>query len=432
MPGTRPEPAVHRTVEIERRQRSLRRRRTSLALGALFLVAGGVAACATITHVGKRAGGSTSTSTDGPTTTTTTTNPKVPRPPASYNVGLTTFHFTDPSRDTPNPGTGALQTGRVLTTEVFYPTVKGSPDAETANAAPASAFGPFPVIVFAHGFNTMPETYWPLLDSWVHAGFVVVAPVFPDENAETVTLYGGPEGAGGNGEDYDETNEPGDIAYVLGAFAMEAARGSGSPLAGVADMKEVALAGQSDGANVVAALAFGSAYEPFWRSMSPAPKAVAVLSGQAIFDGPGNNGSNTYSSGPTSPAVLQVQSIADSCNLGRFAADLYSYIDAGPVHFFETLTKAGHLDPYVGVTPWSTIVENVTTTFFKVELGWRSQGLSLASVEAAGTVPGDSSMTPPDESTFLDEPATQSCTFPPGVSPTIGPPSTTAAATSGS
>ncbi|NNN09190.1 MAG: chlorophyllase, partial [Acidimicrobiaceae bacterium] len=42
------------------------------------------------------------------------------------------------------------------------------------------------MIVFAHGYDVSPDIYSALLNSWVRAGFVVVAPFFPDEKASAV------------------------------------------------------------------------------------------------------------------------------------------------------------------------------------------------------------------------------------------------------
>jgi len=63
-------------------------------------------------------------------------------------------------------------------------------------------------VIFAHGYDVTPDTYAALLDAWVEAGFVVVAPVFPDENSMRSPLRGGT-----NTED-DIVNEPGDLAFV--------------------------------------------------------------------------------------------------------------------------------------------------------------------------------------------------------------------------
>ena len=43
--------------------------------------------------------------------------------------------------------------------------------------------GPYPLVVFGHGFAATPGLYAPLLDAWAKAGYVVAAPLFPAENA---------------------------------------------------------------------------------------------------------------------------------------------------------------------------------------------------------------------------------------------------------
>jgi hypothetical protein len=279
---------------------------------------------------------------------------------------------------------------RVLTTEVRYPTLQGSKGHETLGSPPATEEGPFPVIVFAHGYDLQPSDYQTLLDAWVRAGFVVVAPVFPDENTARVTALGGPGSVAGAEAENDVVNEPGDVAFVLRQFAAMDAPGSGSSLSGIADLSEVALAGQSDGANVVAALAYGSAYRSTWASISPEPRAIVVLSGQALYDGPGGT-VNAYSSTAASPDVLQVQSDADVCNGRAYAADLYGYLDNAPVHLFELLHGAAHLQPYMGrvagPNPYAPVVQRLTTLFFRLALGARSSHPSLASLIAAGTSP---------------------------------------------
>src|SRR5438067_11918700 len=44
---------------------------------------------------------------------------------------------------------------------------------------PADAFGRAPLIVFAHGYDSEPETYEPLIGAWASAGYVVAAPELP-------------------------------------------------------------------------------------------------------------------------------------------------------------------------------------------------------------------------------------------------------------
>ncbi len=303
--------------------------------------------------------------------------------PAVYNVGVATFDWKDTSRSTYNPlSPDSPIPGRVLTTQVRYPTVKGSASAETPNAAPATADGPFPVIVFAHGYDLSPDYYLPLIDTWVHAGFVVVSPIFPDENTVAVNRYGGPDSSGGVAAENDVINEPGDITFVLKQFDLAAEKHSGSVIAGVANTSDVALAGQSDGANVVAALEFGSAFAAERAELKVAPKAVAILSGQSLVTGA--SPPNTYSSSSTSPPVLQVQSDSDTCNGTQYAANLFGYLGDAPLHLFVYLHGATHLDPYQGVSPWAPTVEKMTTQYFELELGWNDKSLTAASLEATG------------------------------------------------
>lgn len=306
--------------------------------------------------------------------------------------------------DPANPN--ALESGRVLTTEVRYPTLKGNLAKETAGAAPAKAFGPFPVIVFAHGFGVSPGYYAPLLDYWVHEGFIVVSPVFPDESTAIVARLGGPNSTEGRNAERDMGNEPGDIPFVLGQFDQVTRKGTGNLLAGVAKTADVGLAGQSDGANVVAALEYGTSYAGYLKEMPAKPRAVAVLSGEEM--------GTSYAASAASAPLLQVQSDADTCNGASQAANLFDSLEGAPVHLMDILHGVPHLPPYVGGLD-SRVVERVTTTFFRLELGWRSHGLSLSSVVSAGSQPGVARMTSQaTPSTFASSPPQGSCgPFPP-------------------
>ena len=65
--------------------------------------------------------------------------------------------------------------------------------------------GPFPLIVFGHGFGVTPGMYIALLRAWARAGFVVAAPLFPGENPRAP---GGPTAT-------DLPNEPRDMSFVI-------------------------------------------------------------------------------------------------------------------------------------------------------------------------------------------------------------------------
>jgi hypothetical protein len=341
----------------------------------------------------------TTTSGDTGTTTSSSTAPVASR----FNVGITKFDWFDASRATVNGAEeGQPIPGRQLETEILYPTLKGSPGNEIPGAVPDTSNGPFPVVAFAHGFDVSPNYYSALLDSWVEAGFIVVAPYFPDESTATISKVGGPDSPVGLVDEEDIVNEPGDIAYVLGQFFSAVAGGEGPLVPGMARTNQVAIAGQSDGANAVAALAFGSAYSSILASMPAPVSAVAILSGEGtIYSGPtaipgAATTTNSFSSSASSPPVLQVQSRSDSCNPPADAAALFSTLSAAPVHLFETLKHAAHLQPYTdlipGPNPYLRVVTAVTIDFFKMEMHWRDAGISLSTLEQAASVPKVSSI----------------------------------------
>ena len=114
------------------------------------------------------------------------------------------------------------------------------------------------MIVFAHGYDVTPDTYAPLLDAWARAGFVVVAPFFPDEKASAVAAQHEANTEG------DLANEPADLVFVTSqVLAASAQRRPGCPiLHGLIRPSQVALAGHSDGGDAVAMLAFDHGKDP--------------------------------------------------------------------------------------------------------------------------------------------------------------------------
>lgn len=108
---------------------------------------------------------------------------------------------------------------RPLATTVYYP----------KNAA-----GPFPVVVFGHGFGGAPTAYSALLKRWAAAGFVVAAPAFPS------TSWGVAKP-----DLLDVVNQPADVGAVLSGLTSLA---SADSLRKIIDPSRAAVAGHSAGA----------------------------------------------------------------------------------------------------------------------------------------------------------------------------------------
>jgi predicted dienelactone hydrolase len=167
-------------------------------------------------------------------------------PPERHEVRQVEETFVDRTRVTPVNGTVAERPNRTLDTMVQVP----------------DGDGPFPLVVFAHGFGATVEVYEPLLREWAAAGFVVAAPRFP------LTYAGTPGGINGG----DVENQPGDVSFVIDRILAESKRSSGD-LAGVVDPDAIGVAGHSNGGITALGIIGNSCCR------DPRIKAAAVLDG---------------------------------------------------------------------------------------------------------------------------------------------------------
>ncbi len=292
-------------------------------------------------------------------------------PSAPFGIGVARCTFVDHTRNLLNYSTtptSVLSNERKLVTEIRYPTrsVAGEPN-PINGAVPVAKIGGYPMIVFAHGYDVTPETFAPLLDAWVRAGFVVAAPFFPDENRFAVAAQ-----HGANTED-DIRNEPADMTFVTRAILQASAgQSSGCPVAnGLVNASELGLAGHSDGATAVALLAYargdnlqGVSYASLRAGLNY--RAIVVMSGE-------EDGTQSYAVPASQPAFLNIQSAADQCNPIRNGVKLYNDIVQSNKWFLE-LHFAHHLPPFDGVdAPAYRVVASTSTRFFRITL----QGATL-------------------------------------------------------
>ena len=259
--------------------------------------------------------------------------PALGAPHGGYAVGTLTLTLVDRRR------TIRLRGGRTeprtIVTYVRYP-ARGVPaGAEVAAGPPAP--GPFPLVVFAHGFDVTPATYARLLTSWTRAGYVVAAPLFPLTNPHAP---GGPD-------ETDVVNQPGDVSFVISRLV--AASSVSRPLLGLIDPSHIAVAGHSDGAETALATAYSRR------------KRDARIRAALIFSGAEMSGIGGYSFAPHGPALLATQGADDTFNAPRFT-DAYFRTARRPKYLLRLL-GAGHLLPYTTEQPQLAIVEYVTRTF---------------------------------------------------------------------
>jgi len=282
-----------------------------------------------------------------------------PSKPVTFAVGLRVLHLADSSRTITLPS-GTTEP-RPLLTYVRYPALGPAAGTDVANAAPASAYGPFPLVIFGHGFAHTPALYQRLLQSWAHAGYVVAAPAFP------LTSQGAP---GGPNEE-DLVNQPADMSFLITSLLSESASPT-SPLHGLINPAQIAVSGHSDGGDT----ALAAAYEPGYRDKRVG--AAVILSGAEIPAG----GEFAFPAG--GPPLLATQGTADNINL---PATTYTYYAAAhrPKYLLK-LIGASHIPPYTYQQPQLTIVENTTIAFMDAYL--KHKPGALRRIAQVGQVPG--------------------------------------------
>lgn len=183
---------------------------------------------------------------------------------------------------------------------------------------------------------------------------------------------------GGSAPEADIWNEPRDVAFVLHELAPLVQR-PGSFVHSLLDLTRTAFAGQSDGADVMAALVYGKRFAPSRAELPVHPMAVGLFSGAELGDGV------VYASPSPAPALLSVESDTDYCNETQQATQLYNAVaGAARARFFLTLLGADHLGPYGGELPWSSAVNRVTTEFFELVLRPKNRPSSTALIEKTG------------------------------------------------
>ncbi len=280
-----------------------------------------------------------------------------------YTVGLRIVRLVDASRTITLPD-GTTEP-RPLVTEVFYPVLGPAGAAATPSAAPASGEGPFPLVIFGHGYDVTPKLYARLLEAWARAGYVVAAPVFPLENAHAP---GGPD-------ESDLVNQPADMRFVISSLLSLGQSGSGA-LSGLIDPSAIAVTGQSDGGDTALAVAYDARYR------DPRVGAAVILSGAEIPA----LGSFTFP--PGGPPLLAVQGTADTVNPPSETEAFFAA--ARPPKYLLRLIGAEHLRPYSAEQPQLTVVERVTTAFLDRYLKHDASG--PARMRSAGTAPGTATL----------------------------------------
>jgi predicted dienelactone hydrolase len=192
-----------------------------------------------------------------------------------HAVGTRPLELVDETRPTTGSADASALPERTLPTDVYYPAA-----APGGLEAPA-AVGPFPLLVFAHGFMGDKNNSAGLARLLASHGHVVAAIRFPRTHLGT---------AGGVVFE-DVRYQPGDVRFVIDTFVTASAT-PGDPLNGVVDPEAVILLGHSLGAFTV-----------MLAGLHPSERHAAV-GGVILLAGSGCHLPTTTFDGPELPLLL--------------------------------------------------------------------------------------------------------------------------------
>lgn len=282
-----------------------------------------------------------------PPTTPTTTPPGPP-----FALGVTRLTVEDLTRGTMARGPTPARSSRTIPLTIYYP-VAGRADAPLAENAPAAA-GPFPLMVFAHGYSITAADYEPVIRDLAAGGFVVVAPDFPVASL----VFPGPASQA------DLPNQPGDVSFVIDVMTDPA---TVPPLlqGRIAPVK-VSIAGHSDGGVTAAAVTGNSC------CIDPRIGAAASYAG--------DQGGGLFRTGqwfqPGAPPQLFIHGTADRDVPYSFSEKLYA--DTVVTKMLVSIPGGVHWDPFVS-GPERAAVVKLTLDFFRAHvLGDQAAAARLA------------------------------------------------------
>ena len=248
-------------------------------------------------------------------------------PTTTHQVTELTQTFVDHSRRTPAVAAahvGAAPT-RTLVTTIWVP----------------DGPGPFPLVVFAHGYGANPRVYAPVVRPWAEAGFVVAAPAFP------VSSHGGPGYAG----IVDAANQPGDVSFVITKVLALSHRAG--PLHGKVDPARIGVGGHSLGAITTLGVVERSCCRD--RRVD----AAISISGTPLLRG-------TDFAGKAPPLLLVHGDHDPTVN---YAGSSSSYVRASPPKYFLTVLGGLHGDFLGGYrTPAVPVVARTMLDFWNAYL----------------------------------------------------------------
>jgi predicted esterase len=272
-----------------------------------------------------------------------------------YGVGMRQLELHDWSRGIAPYGEFPGSDVRTIPTTVFYPVWEVPHSGVYPGHVPYSAGGPYPMVLFVHGFGVDWQFYTPLLERIASAGYVVVAPTYP-------LLSGWPAGPTDTLE-WDEHFT--DTSFVISAMLQS--NESDPSFRGLIDPKRIGTVGHSDGA-VIAYGAGEQAYRTDARVRSVVSYAADLAYADGLYQASGR-------------PFLHFFSEFDEYNLYPAAIN-YDRAYLQDPHWSITLWGSSHAGPYVDPSdPRFDLVAVTTIDFLNGTLKGHPESLIYMAME---------------------------------------------------
>lgn len=358
--------------------------------------------------------GSAATTTTRPTASTTTV-PAKPDPAYAnrgpHQVGVRTIALDDGRRVViwyPATAEAAGQPSELFDiASLLSPTLQAQIPAELRpqyeidahpGAAPDTEDGPYPVVLFSHGFAGFPEQSADLVVHLASWGFVVIA---PDHVERSLSGLLGTAAAG-----VERRDDPEVLSASLDATIADSKNG-GSPLASMLDLEKVAVAGHSAGAYAAYREASSEPRVKAFISYSlgtgqpdaqgkvpevPIPKVPGlVMLGEADGIIPADTTREVYGKMTGPKALVEIADaghlvFSDICLIGRDQGGLVALVkQAGldlPANLLR-LASDGCQDDALDPQKAFAAIDHLTVAFLRAELGIDPEPVGLDQATAS-------------------------------------------------
>jgi dienelactone hydrolase len=278
-----------------------------------------------------------------------------------FPVGKTSGFTVDTARGAPARSPSPAMSARNLPIEIWYPAIGHISSSDTFWATART--GRFPLVVFAPGFDSNPDTYQPFLHAIAAQGFIVAAPVFPIE----ASIAGAAPASRSNAE---ILNQMYDMSAVITQM-INYARTRGNFLAASMSQTQIGIIGHSDGAMTVAGMTMSTSYS------DPRIKAAVVMNGAGPLG-------LAWNKRQVVPTMIE-QSTGDPYNAPANSQWLFNHVTGSR----DYLTVAGpyHIWPLVGNDEVSDLVRRSVITNLDLTLkspGWPTWWAMVAAANTPG------------------------------------------------